>query len=307
MRRFVFEVLAFLLLQLSLLAAVWWQCPRDPEHYAAAAIDKRHRITEAGSPRLIVVGGSSVSFGIDSRVIAQRGWVPVNMGHNVGLGLSFMLAQVEAHLRTGDVVVVAPEYSLLWRGPADASLVTLLEHDPSSVRYLDGPACGRIVEGGFRWLGDKLRCALEGRTTDPEIFYSRRSFDETGDFVLHRGQPRRPHEPLPMGWPAEPSADFGRALERLETFADRCDDTGARCVFAFAPLRQDHFDAHAEEIARLRQRLGEGMRLPVVLEPNESVYPGAQFYDAGEHLVEEAAAARTRALLDALEDLPTPD
>src|SRR5438045_2669104 len=62
----------------------------------AASIDKISLLRTQASPRLIFVGGSSMAFGMDSALVANRcGFHPVNTGLHVGIGLEFMLGQVE--------------------------------------------------------------------------------------------------------------------------------------------------------------------------------------------------------------------
>lgn len=301
MRHFVIRALAFAALQAVVLWWVWSACPRDDEHYAAASTDKRRRLATASSPRIVFVGGSSASFGFDSRVFASSGYTPVNLGHNRGLGLSFMLEQAAAGLREGDVVIVSPEYELLWTAGVDDTLITHIEHDPPSLAYVDWQTGRRLCDAGLPWLARKLRCALHQLPTDPQLLFSRHSFDASGDFAAHRGHPPRMHDPLWPPWPDPAALDVEAALDQLDAFARRCRNVGARCGFAFAPLRRARYEAGRESIAVLEARLEARASLPVVLNPADGVHPGDAFFDAGPHLVESAARHRTERLRKALE------
>lgn len=300
MRSFVRDVLVFVSIQALIFAGVWQMCPREPDHYLSAAIDKRKRIAELPGPRVVLVGGSSVAFGFDSRVIESRGLSAVNMGHSMGLGLDFMLSQSAAHLRADDLVVVAPEFALLWKQPTDASLLTVLEQDPQSARYLDGPACGRLLDGGLRWFGNKLRCALHQVSTDAQSTHGRSSFDERGDFVAHRGHDPTGGEPLLVRWPESLGAGFEHAVEQLDAFGHKCEAVGAHCVLAMQPLRPDEFESGGATLREIERRLRAEQRLPLVIEAEDSVWPASSFFDPGPHLGGEAATERTRRLLDAL-------
>jgi hypothetical protein len=177
MRRFILSALAFALVQAAILAWVWRGCPRRADHYAAAAIDKRALVRAAPSPRLILVGGSSVSFGYDSRLLTHDSELhPVNMGHDSKFGLPFMLAQTRAHLQPGDIVLVAPEYPLLWESGLDQSLITALEHDPASLAYVEARTAQYLCDRGLNWVGGKLRCALHQVTTEAPLDYLARAF-----------------------------------------------------------------------------------------------------------------------------------
>jgi hypothetical protein len=301
MRRFAVEAILFIGLQAFVMAVVWFACPRRADHYAAASLDKRGRLESAERPRLIFVGGSSVSFGFDSREVEGTGWSAVNMGHNASLGLSFMLAQVRGALEPGDIVVVAPKYDLLWRRGTYETIITHIEYDPVSIAYVDFDTRRRLCDGGFVWVARKLRCALHQMGTEPDIAFSRGSFDATGDFTAHRGKQPRPRVPRPQPWPDPDALDLDHAFEDLDVFASHCDAVGARCVFAFAPLRRGEFDANRATVERIERMVGESVRLPIVLSVGESLYPEDDFFDAGPHLTEAAARVRTRRLLAALE------
>ena len=84
--------------------------PPEKSFYMAS-YDKHRRLETLPSPRIIFIGGSSMAFGMDSGYVGQQlGFHPVNMGLNHGVGLAFMLQEVEPFVRAGDIIVVAPEY-----------------------------------------------------------------------------------------------------------------------------------------------------------------------------------------------------
>ncbi len=300
MRPFVIRTLAFIALQAAIFVAVWRACPRRDDHYAAATRDKRIHLATAASPRVVFVGGSSVSFGFDSRVFAGTDYTPVNMGHNRSLGLSFMLRQAAAGMNKGDVVVVSPEYELLWGEPVDAALVTHLEHDPQSAAYVDIRTGQRLCDAGLSWIAGKLRCALHQVSTDPVLLFSRASFDDSGDFVAHRGKPRRGGAPLVTQWPEPDAVDIDDALAELEAFAQTCREVEARCVLAFAPLRASVYADNRALVDGVAERVMAAAVLPVVLTARQARYPDDAFFDAGPHLTESAARNRTQRLAEQL-------
>lgn len=300
MRRFALEMLAFVVLQAVVAAALWQACPRREDHYAAATGDKRRRLEGCGSPRLIFVGGSSAAFGFDSRVAAEAGFEPVNMGHNRSLGLRFMLGQVRSGLREGDVVVVSPEYELLWKPGVDSTLVTHLEYDPPSLRAVDYETGRRLLDRGLPWVSSKVRCALHQVSTAAPIGYTRDAFDDYGDFASHRGTPARAHTFEAARWPAERSVQLDAGIEVLQRFADDCERAGARCVFAFSPLRRGQFDANEATVRHAAREVRERSGLDVVLDLEEAVHPHEDYYDAGPHLMPAVATTRTRMLMRGL-------
>ncbi|HVD61344.1 MAG TPA: hypothetical protein VNC11_10775, partial [Gemmatimonadaceae bacterium] len=69
---------------------------RDADNnYLAAVLEKDRLIRNTPSPKVILVGGSNLAFGIDSKLMQDSlGLRVVNMGLYAKLGLRYMLAQV---------------------------------------------------------------------------------------------------------------------------------------------------------------------------------------------------------------------
>lgn len=300
MRRFVLQLAAFAALQGLIAGLVAYACPRQENHYAAATGDKRRHLQTCAPPRIVFVGGSSAAFGFDSRVAKRAGLHPVNMGHNRSLGLRFMLGQIRGQLRADDIVVVSPEYSLLWKPGVDSTLVTHLEYGPPSLAAVDFDTGRRLLDHGLPWVAGKVRCATHQVSTAAPIGYTRDAFDATGDFSSHRGKPARTHDWTPTKWPMPNALQLDSTLELLAEFADDCERAGARCVFAFSPLRAQQLEANTATAYAVETAIRDHSRLDVVLPLSAAVYERRDYYDAGPHLVPEAATARTEQLLDAL-------
>ena len=67
------------------------------------------RLRNAASPRLILVGGSNLSLGINSQMLKDSlALNPINTGISVGIGLCYMLDNTLKHVRKNDIVVVHP-------------------------------------------------------------------------------------------------------------------------------------------------------------------------------------------------------
>jgi hypothetical protein len=94
MNRFVLEMLLFVLMQLALVSGLLhlFSDARAENPLYASTVIKHKRLAAAPSPRLILVGGSNVLFGIDSAMIEREtDFNPVNMGLIGGLRLEYML------------------------------------------------------------------------------------------------------------------------------------------------------------------------------------------------------------------------
>ena len=85
--------------------------PQYREDYMVALVDKYNYAKEIAAPKVILYGGSSVAFGIDSERIEQKLGMPVvNMGLHAGWGQTFPMDITRDIIKEGDIVVVLPEY-----------------------------------------------------------------------------------------------------------------------------------------------------------------------------------------------------
>src|SRR5687768_14997237 len=104
------------------------------DNYLVAVLEKDRLIRKTPSPKIILVGGSNLAFGIDSKMMQDSLRMPVvNMGLYAKLGLKYMLAQVQPYIGPGDVVVVVPEYDQFYGDFAngDHTLNTALLYAPN--------------------------------------------------------------------------------------------------------------------------------------------------------------------------------
>ncbi|MFZ4682369.1 MAG: hypothetical protein ACOYMS_07695, partial [Terrimicrobiaceae bacterium] len=66
---------------------------------------------ETSSPRIILVGGSNVLYGLSARQISEAlGVNAINYGTHAGLTLDYLLYKAKTIARSGDLVVLALEY-----------------------------------------------------------------------------------------------------------------------------------------------------------------------------------------------------
>ena len=72
--------------------------------------DKYERLYSLEDPKIVIIGGSSVPFGIDSKMVEEEMGMPVvNFGLYADLGTKLMLELSRDHIKTGDIVILAPE------------------------------------------------------------------------------------------------------------------------------------------------------------------------------------------------------
>jgi hypothetical protein len=306
LRRFTLECALFLALQAAVFAAL--QAPYTRlhyrDHYFDAWIDKHARLASLPPPRLILAGGSSWAFGVQSpRLERALGRPVVNLGLHAGLGREFMLREAEAAVRAGDVVVLSLEYPLL--APDDAPdvaiLLDLVTRAPRAARFVAPRQVARLLDQALGYVAKRPRAlaldAWHGVPRGDEV-YARSAFNAHGDVVAHHGRGTRFALLRHGGLPVQPDA-LGPTIARLNEFARRVEAAGARAFLSLPPIPIDDRNRQRERLAAMSRRFRAELELPV-LEPEVPGYTRDLFFDTAYHLTRRGARRRTLALIDAL-------
>ncbi|HUQ18329.1 MAG TPA: hypothetical protein VM099_01845 [Gemmatimonadaceae bacterium] len=283
-------------------------------NYLAAVLEKDRLIRNTPSPKIILVGGSNLAFGVDSKLLQDSLGLPVvNMGLYAKLGLRYMLAQVKPYVHAGDVVVVVPEYDQFYGqfSEGDNTLNTALLYAPrdripdfvrsySVVDVVLRPRVENARRSFLTGVADLFGVKNKYFPPDTNPVYNRHSFNAYGDAVSHLGKtPENPDSIFVK--PHPPPSDFSRkALSELNDIGDIARERTAHPYFMFPSYLDRAYAINVESIAGLRTKLEREMRLPILGSAQEFIYPGKWFFDTRYHLNEIGRDVRTMQMVQLL-------
>jgi hypothetical protein len=314
------RLMGFAALQVVILVLLWQvRGEGDDDNYLAATWDKhRHLRATAGRTvtgdgnlprRLLLVGGSSVAFGSRAAQMEEDlGFPVINLGLVGGLGLDFLLSEAGSSARTGDWILVMPEYELLSGGASRTVLRQIIDLRPSALRWI--PARYRrdlVLEQGFGWVGGLARRSVFGAASSresPDPVYRRSGFNTHGDLVSHAGQPATYGETgqavgVPGLVPSTSDAWLAdEVLRRFARWAQRQDRRGIRVVVAAPPYPEGAYPGVADRARRAWDMLDAVAGVGILLRPEDALHPDEDFFDTGYHLTHEAARRRTARLVE---------
>lgn len=269
--------------------------------YNASLIDKVKRLKEIEDAKIILVGNSNVSFGIDSKVLEERFGMPVvNLGLHGGLGNAFHENIARLNIAEGDIVIVChSSYSDDGRISDPALAWITLEWHKELWEILGKNdyvnmlwACpGYILKAGQLWL------TRSGNRT-PATSYSRTSFNEYGDVT---------YKP-----PIEKGYRFTRTSVAVPEINDTCisrlnelnryvEEKGAVLLVAGYPIGYGEYTPPKEDYETFEKKLRESLDCDVISTFTDYFFPYDYFYNTYLHLTEKGAEARTRQLILDLE------
>lgn len=262
---------------------------------------KYERLKETEGPKVIVVGGSSVAFGLDSELLAQHVGMPVvNFGLYATLGTKIMMDLSRANIGEGDIVILAPEMdaqTLSLYFNAEAALQGM-ESDWSMLRYIAKEDRSDLVGGLYEYVTAKLRYTREG-LLDPDGVYNRDSFNEYGDIIYER-----PYNSMTLGYDPTKIIDLTAELwdaefvEYVNEYTAYCERRGATVYFSFCPMNESAMaeTTTEETLFEFYSYLYHTLDCEVIGNVNEYIIDENYFFDSNFHLNDSGVILRTSLL-----------
>lgn len=191
MKRFLKRTGLFLLLLVAATIMTLFVIPSNPESIFLSYKNKCERLDSIKSPRIILIGGSNLALGIDSKMIEDSLKMPVvNCGIHMGVGMKYMMDDAMQYVRNSDILVVVPEYDHFYGEQAygGGCLTSLLiQGRPKNLLLLNKPQVVKAFQGilsvGRSNMEYLWNVKIRGEQTD--TIYSLSAFNEQGDLCKH--------------------------------------------------------------------------------------------------------------------------
>lgn len=318
MKRYAITALASLLL-IPLMLLVWgFALPSQYGDTFLGELRAKYGLLQQPSekPRLILVGGSAVTFGVDSGLLEELlpQYEVVNFGMYAALGTRPMLDLSQGELREGDLVLLMPEQQAqslsdylgaeaLWQA-SDGAFGLL-----ACARWQDA---GTLLARFPRFAAGKAALFLRGGPDLPDV-YRRDSFDGQGD--LRPGL--CPANTMPGGVDTTMVISFDPALLG-EDFCAMVNDytaaaarAGATVWYHFPPMNGAAV-APGSDPDTYCDVLRQVLDCPLAGSPHTSTLEPGWFYDTNFHLNDSGRQVFTALLARDIKAMlgdttPTPD
>jgi hypothetical protein len=311
MGQMIIKVFAVLALAFLVSFGVFKGIPDNQKNYLAGLNDKQERIEslmEKGEPKMVLVGGSNVAFGLHSGMLEEAFDMPVaNMAIHAGLRYEYMVNQVWETVEAGDVYVLCAEYSQMYEPLSTGGPIIYqsLEVFPEGMNYVhQGNVLDQIQFQGSSYIEIvqiKLKRTLGKFAGQAEKnAYQRSVFDEYGDIwsdqtLKSRYDGKDKHMDRNRG--KLPSEDFVRITNE---FAEHAESKGAKVLFLFPAIAEAKWDAEVAEATQAY--LEQELDVPIVNDPAEYVMANDQFFDTKYHTTQAGRVVRTeKTISDLLE------
>lgn len=306
-----FVSLLFFYYVMSLMASKVTMAPPEND-FMAAMIDKHQRVKNIDSPTLIIAGGSNIAFNIESDKVQKNLGLPVvNLGLNIGLGISYMINEIDDLAEEGDIIFLFPTWYTAIEGTYPLQKYTA-EHYPKSSEYFAFSLTEEmnihlsdtrnqirniivtfILEGAMRSVPDETP-PLQG-------MYTREYFNKYGDFEGHHNL----SPPDDLGQRLTYTYEYWEAIPVLNRFYDRMTQKGIH-VFQFYPAYPiTEWKKNRQVLEQYITDIENNLNIPQPISAKAFLLPEKYFFDTVFHLNKEGKEKRTDILIEKLTENPT--
>ncbi len=275
--------------------------------YYGALAGMTDKLYEAEGKKIVIIGTSSVPFGVDSalmqQLLAESGhdYAVCNFGLYGTMGVKVMLDLAEEAIGEGDIVLFAPEVGSqtmslffsareVWRAvDGHFGLLSHLEDNASE------------LVGGFPAFASEKFSFYCSEPLQGSGIYSSTSFDANGDLK----NVRRPQNVMPGGVDANGTISFlepdDAFVSYVNEYCARVRDRGAEMYFSFCPMNEAALEDRSQEKLDAYYDLLHGLfDMEILGDPADSVMESGWFYDTNFHLNDAGMTVHTVRLVDAL-------
>lgn len=257
MKKFLLQLLRFSLVLTGIFVAglLLPVTPRSSESLLFSQLQKDEMLRKTKAPRLILCGGSNLSFGIDSKTLSDSLHLnTINTGVHAQIGLQFMMDHCLPFVQQGDVVLLVPEYNQFFGDFAYGSeelLRTLLDVDKTEINKLQFKQIKKLLPLLPEYAFSKFRQREYFYHFDKDNVYLKTAFNEYGDVYKHWNSQREKVNP-----DVKLSGGLNEnILVAMHQFEKAISEKGAKLLLGFPSYQSTSFEINREEISLVESTL----------------------------------------------------
>lgn len=272
---------------------------------------KQQLAANAGTPKLLLAGGSATLFGLSARQIQERTGTPtVNLGTHAALGAGYILHLTRQAARPGDTVLLSLEYELYHDAQTDELCFDyLFARDPGyfwSLPPLERLSCALYIPA--KRLKQGLRNRGKAIQAEMKHPYDVRCLNAWGDQTGATPACRPPGKPYLARSCQELRAGLppgSQGFQTVAAFAAWARAHQIRVLATFPALcpRAEYAGDPARQAFLTIEDFYASLEVPLLGSPEEAMLEPEFFFDTLYHLTEDGARERTDRLLPRLEPL----
>lgn len=308
---FVALFLVFLIPVITVGVIVFTLPPVYDKTYMGVLGDKYERLKSIDEPKVVIVGGSSVAFGIDSALMEEKlGMKVVNFGLYANLGTKLMLDLSKANINEGDIIIIAPEMSdqtLSLYFNAE-TFMQALDGNPSMLLNIDSKNYESIVGASWKFAYEKLNYLVTDTRPQNSGAYAYENFSNNEYFD---NKFDRPYNEMTQttnvinlnfrtDYTDDKETEYEEYIDYLNKYISFANRKGATVYYSLCPMNKAALGAknNADVIYEYYRNLVNSVNCKVISNVNDYLMDEGYFFDSEFHLNNAGVTVRTVKLID---------
>ncbi len=263
--------------------------------------EKIKLLKETDGKRIILIGGSSVPFGVKSSLIEENiaNYKVINFGMYASLGSNVMLDFAKARINQDDIVVFMPEQnvqtlSMYYNGKA---LWQALDGDFSSFWLLNHDTRQRMYGDLYSFSQEKFKFTFQNKLDLGDTIYQKSSFEKHGDIKEGLANYNIMYDQVDPTMNITFDENFDENfLSYVNDFASYVRNKGAHMYYRFAPMNQKAIKDEST-LDNYYEVLQDKLELDILGNPHDAILDSEWFYDTNFHLNDAGRIVNTKQLI----------
>ncbi len=308
-RVFAAMLAIFMLPLITVIASLFVLPPVYEDTFVGELGEKYKRLKSIDEPKIVVIGGSSVAFGLDSAMMEKHLDMPVvNFGLYANLGTKLMMDLSKANINEGDIIILAPEMnsqtlSLYFNSETTAQA---LDGNMSMLFRVDSDDYEALIGASWKFTSDKLSYLLTGERPANSGAYMKENFNEYGDNIYDR-----PYNEMTSiqniidlnfrtNYIDSIDSEYEQYIQYVNAYVNYARSKGAEVYFSFPPMNEAAMSPtnDSEYIATFYKNLLTSINCSVISNINDYIMDEGYFFDSEFHLNNAGVVVRTVRLID---------
>ena len=305
-------LIGFLLSCTIFLLAVFYQIGAPTE--TSRWVDEIYKIkvniaNSIKTPKLVVVAGSNVLFGVSCQMIDEATGLPcVNAGTYAGLGLDYILNRAHSLVKPGDILLLSFEYELYQDNgaPSTPLIDYVFSRDPKYLLMLDFARKTHFIT----WISyERLALGIAAKLKPPKpitVGYKSQKLNKYGDETsnLKSNITEIKKQMVEQAKPIKADVDVVTkySQESIRDFIKWCENQQVKLLVTWSGTIwfESYREKEKQEYFKSLEYFYHQQGVAILGKPIDFMYNKSMFYDTSYHLNEQGVKQRTHKLISLL-------
>jgi hypothetical protein len=298
MRRFINKIAFFLLpaFIIFLLGLFGPTTPRAAMSLLMSSIQKNSLLQNTPSPRIIFVGGSNLSFGLNSQMIKESLNInPVNTGIHMSIGIKYMIDNTLEFVQKGDIIILVPEYSHFYSTinfGSEELMRTIFDVNLANIKHLNCYQIINILPYMPKYILTKFN-PIEYINVNESDIYSVNSFNKYGDTYTHWEMKQQDFAPY-----GTITGEFNyEVIEYFEKFNHAVKKKDGVLLVSFPCYQEESYNNSKNQIFKVEQEL-RNSNLTIIGSSERFKMADSLMFNTPYHLNKKGVDYRTKMIIE---------